>query len=102
MAGRKIRLSLTGDTMIARNLSEFPYCNDVAKIIRSADVRFTNCECLFHKGDIYPMPRGESAATLWYAEPSLAKESILVRFQSRIDRKYSRERFWSCRLDVHH
>jgi len=60
--------------MIAHKLSIFPYCNDIAEIIRRGDVRFTNCECLFHKGDIYPMPRGASAATLWYAEPSLAKE----------------------------
>jgi poly-gamma-glutamate capsule biosynthesis protein CapA/YwtB (metallophosphatase superfamily) len=60
--------------MIAHNLSILPYSNDVAEIIRKGDVRFTNCECLFHKGDFYPMPRGASAATLWYAEPPLAKE----------------------------
>ncbi len=60
--------------MLARKISIFDYSNEIAQIVRKAEVRFTNCECLFHNGESYPMPRGASIATLWYAEPSLVKE----------------------------
>lgn len=66
--------------MIARKISIFPYAEEIAKVIRKSDVRFTNCECLFHNGDCYPMPRGASPGTLWYAEPSLAKELVWMGF----------------------
>jgi len=60
--------------MIAKNLSTYQYSKRIAEIIQSADLRFTNCESLFHNGESYPMPRAASVATLWYAEPALVNE----------------------------
>lgn len=77
---RTLRVSATGDSMIARKISLLPDTEEIAGIIGKSDVRFTNCECLFHNGDYCPMPRGASAGTLWYAEPELAKELISIGF----------------------
>lgn len=53
---RDIVIALTADTLIARKVSvnrEEGFLN-VVKVLRDADVTFTNAECLFQDGEDYP------------------------------------------------
>ena len=73
-------MALTGDAIITRKLSvynETPFL-EMIKLIRSADVGFTNFEMLLHDYEPYPMHK--SGGTYMRAEPSLAKELIWAGF----------------------
>ena len=67
---------LTGDAIITRKLSvynEAPFL-EMIKLIRSADVAFTNFEMLLHDYEPYPMHK--SGGTYMRAKPSMAKELV--------------------------
>ena len=71
---------LTGDAIITRKLSVYnePPFLEMIKIIRSADVAFTNFEMLLHNYEPYPMHK--SGGTYMRAEPPMAKELIWAGF----------------------
>tara|TARA_B100000963_G_scaffold305585_1_gene279841 strand:- start:1343 stop:2614 length:1272 start_codon:yes stop_codon:yes gene_type:complete len=73
-------MALTGDAIITRKLSVYnePPFLEMIKIIRSADVAFTNFEMLLHDYEPYPMHK--SGGTYMRAEPSMAKELIWAGF----------------------
>ncbi len=73
-------MALTGDAIITRKLSVYnePPFLEMIKLIRSADVGFTNFEMLLHDYEPYPMHK--SGGTYMRAEPSLAKELIWAGF----------------------
>jgi len=71
---RRIIVAATGDSMISRRISVHEKSKQVAEIIRTADVGFTNCEMLFHNCESYPMPRGIGIGGNMCAEPHLAGE----------------------------
>jgi poly-gamma-glutamate synthesis protein (capsule biosynthesis protein) len=77
---RKIAVAATGDSMISRRISVHKESEPVAKIIREADARFTNCEMLFHNCESYPMPRTIGIGSNMCAEPSIAKELAWIGF----------------------
>ncbi|MCS7369187.1 MAG: CapA family protein, partial [archaeon GBS-70-058] len=54
--GKRLSMALTGDSFIATRLSTFtePLFLKLVEIIRSADVRFTNCEVLINDFKGYP------------------------------------------------
>ena len=71
---------LTGDAIITRKLSvynEAPFL-EMIKLIRSADVAFTNFEMLLHDYEPYPMHK--SGGTYMRAKPSMAKELVWAGF----------------------
>ena len=73
-------MALTGDAIITRKLSVYkePPFLEMIKLIRSADVAFTNFEMLLHNYEPYPMHK--SGGTYMRAEPFLAKELIWAGF----------------------
>ena len=73
-------MALTGDAIITRKLSVYnePPFLEMIKLIRSADVAFTNFEMLLHDYEPYPMHK--SGGTYMRAEPSMAKELIWAGF----------------------
>ena len=73
-------MALTGDAIITRKLSVYnePPFLEMIKLIRSADVGFTNFEMLLHDYEPYPMHK--SGGTYMRAEPSIAKELIWAGF----------------------
>ena len=73
-------MALTGDAIITRKLSVYkePSFLEMIKLIRSADVAFTNFEMLLH--DYEPFPMHKSGGTYMRAEPSMAKELIWAGF----------------------
>lgn len=78
---QEIVVAATGDSMISRQVSVYKETEEVIKIIRDADVAFTNCESLFHKCESYAMPRTEGVGTMMYAEPVLARELAWAGFK---------------------
>ena len=73
-------MALTGDAIITRKLSvydEAPFL-EMIKLIRSADVAFTNFEMLLH--DYEPFPMHKSGGTYMRAKPSMAKELVWAGF----------------------
>jgi poly-gamma-glutamate synthesis protein (capsule biosynthesis protein) len=73
-------MALTGDSIITRKLSVYkePEFLEMIKLIREADVAFTNVEMLFHNYEYYPMH--QSGGTYMRAEPELAKELAWAGF----------------------
>ena len=73
-------MALTGDAIITRKLSVYnePPFLEMIKLIRSADVAFTNFEMLLHDYEPYPMHK--SGGTYMRAKPSMAKELIWAGF----------------------
>ena len=73
-------MALTGDAIITRKLSVYnePSFLEMIKLIRSADVAFTNFEMLLHDYEPYPMHK--SGGTYMRAEPSMAKELVWAGF----------------------
>ena len=73
-------MALTGDAIITRKLSVYnePPFLEMIKLIRSADVAFTNFEMLLH--DYEPYPMNKSGGTYMRAKPSMAKELIWAGF----------------------
>ncbi len=73
-------MALTGDAIITRKLSVYnePPFLEMIKLIRSADVGFTNFEMLLHDYEPYPMHK--SGGTYMRAKPSLAKELVWAGF----------------------
>ena len=73
-------MALTGDAIITRKLSVYkePQFLDMIKLIRSADVAFTNLEMLLHDFEPYPMHR--SGGTWMRAEPYMADELVWAGF----------------------
>lgn len=81
MDEQEIVVAATGDSMISRRISVNKETQQIAEIIREADVRFTNCEMLFHKCESYPMPRASGPArTMMHAEPKIVKELSWIGF----------------------
>ena len=76
----KFTMALTGDAIITRKLSVYnePPFLEMIKLIRSADVAFTNFEMLLHDYEPYPMHK--SGGTYMRAKPSMAKELIWAGF----------------------
>ena len=75
-----LTMALTGDSIITRKLSVYEETEflEMIKLIRTADVAFTNIEMLFHDYESYPM--NESGGTYMRAEPELAKELAWAGF----------------------
>jgi poly-gamma-glutamate capsule biosynthesis protein CapA/YwtB (metallophosphatase superfamily) len=73
-------MALTGDSIITRRLSVYqePAFLEMIKLIRNADVAFTNLEMLFH--DYEPYAMNESGGTYMRADPALAKELVWAGF----------------------
>lgn len=71
---RKIVVALTGDSMISRLVPKTEDAWGIKQIIEQADIRFTNCESLFHDYESFPLPRDNSNATMMYARRDLVKE----------------------------
>lgn len=75
-------VAASGDSMISRKISVCKEFEQIAEIIRKADVGFSNCEMLFHKCESYPMPRVLAPErTMMYAEPIMAKELAWAGFR---------------------
>jgi len=68
---RKMTLAATGDSLIIRRISVHGE-TDLIRIIRDADVRYTNCETTIHDYKGYPMV--ELGPTGMIAEPYIAEE----------------------------
>ncbi len=75
-----LTMALTGDSIITRKLSVYEESEflEMIKLIRTADVAFTNIEMLFHDYESYPM--NQSGGTYMRAEPELAKELAWAGF----------------------
>ena len=73
-------MALTGDAIITRKLSVYnePPFLEMIKLIRAADVAFTNFEMLLH--DYEPYPMNKSGGTYMRAKPSMAKELVWAGF----------------------
>ena len=73
-------MALTGDAIITRKLSVYnePEFMEMIKLIRSADLAFTNFEMLLHDYEPYPMHK--SGGTYMRAEPIMAKELVWAGF----------------------
>ena len=73
-------MALTGDAIITRKLSVYnePPFMEMIKLIRSADLGFTNFEMLLHDYEPYPMHK--SGGTYMRGKPSLAKELVWAGF----------------------
>ncbi len=73
-------MALTGDSIITRRLSVYqePAFLDMIKLIRKADVAFTNLEMLFH--DYEPFPINSSGGTYMRAAPALLDELVWAGF----------------------
>lgn len=71
---RQLTLAGTGDALITQRLSCFtePAFLELARVLRSADVRFTNLEMLIHNFEGYPA--AESGGTWLAAEPAILDE----------------------------
>ncbi len=74
----KITVAAAGDSMITRQISPYRGMESILDLFRIADVRFTNVETLFHRGESYAMPG--TFATRMYADPSVARELKWVGF----------------------
>jgi poly-gamma-glutamate synthesis protein (capsule biosynthesis protein) len=75
-----IIVAATGDSLITRKILTHKKCEQVAEIIRNADVGFTNCEMVFHECESYPMPKSAGSGANMFAEPFLAKELASTGF----------------------
>jgi poly-gamma-glutamate capsule biosynthesis protein CapA/YwtB (metallophosphatase superfamily) len=77
---RDITFALTGDAIITRRLAVYdePAFLRVIKLIRDADVAFTNLEMLFH--DYEPYAMSSSGGTYMRAEPALVKDLVWAGF----------------------
>ena len=75
-----ISFALTGDSIITRKLSvyEEPAFMRVIRLIRDADVAFTNLEMLFH--DYEPYAMSASGGTYMRADPALVKDLVWAGF----------------------
>ncbi len=81
MAGKgTFTLAATGDALITRRISPYkdPEFLDMLKLIRSADVAFTNLEMLLHRYEGFPA--AESGGTYCVAEPQMADELVWAGF----------------------
>lgn len=79
-ADEEFTMALTGDSIITRKLSVYdePEFLDMIRLLRSADVAFTNLEMLFH--DYEPYPMAESGGTWMRGDPDLAHELAWAGF----------------------
>ena len=79
-----LTMALTGDSIITRKLSVYEESEflEMIKLIRTADVAFTNIEMLFHDYESYPM--NQSGGTYMRAEPELAKDVADKLYQRNI------------------
>ena len=75
-----LRLALTGDSIITRELSVYEESEfiEMIELIRGADAAFTNIEMLFHDYESHPMHK--SGGTYMRAAPSLAEELAWAGF----------------------
>ena len=81
MAGKgSFTLAATGDALITRRISPYqePEFLDMLKLIRSADVAFTNLEMLLHRWEGFPA--AESGGTYCVADPVIADELVWAGF----------------------
>lgn len=77
-----ITMALTGDAIISRKMRVYEESGflEMRRIIREADLGFTNLEVLFHDYEPEIIPQAESGGTYMRAEPELAKELSWLGF----------------------
>lgn len=78
----ELTMALTGDAIITRKLRvyEEPGFRRLRRIIREADLGFTNLEVLFHDYGPEMIPQEESGGTYMRADPELARELSWMGF----------------------
>ncbi len=76
----RLRLALTGDSIITRKMSVYdePQFLRMIELLREADLAFTNVEVLFHDYESYPM--SSSGGTYMRAQPELVQEFVWAGF----------------------
>lgn len=77
-----LTVALTGDAIITRELRVYgePGFRRLRRIIREADLGFTNLEVLFHDYGPEMIPQEESGGTYMRADPELARELAWMGF----------------------